>query len=271
MTSGSTRTLWHPRWLLALLALLTLTGCLDILEEIWIQADGSARVTIDIAVPKSLLDLLKAKEKEPFADLRAKAQAAEAELKKDPDVVKFEFREFDDGGQYHLIYELTVKDATKLGEVQSRAMARAAESRKGADAKDFGFHIERTSGGQYVFTQRLGEPKAGTEDGESPEDAVKSKLAQQMAQAMFANNYFTVRVHGPAILETNGRLNEQKDMVEWKYNLAALMGGAEKTELRAVVQAAPPYWLWAVVLGIPLAVLSLAVAAARRKRAHSAR
>jgi len=257
--------------MVALLALLTLTGCLDILEEIWIQADGSARVVVDLAVPKSLLALLKTKEPEPFADLREKVKAAEVELKKDPDVVKFEFRELDDGAQYHLIYDLTVRDATRLGELHKRAMTSAAESQKGAGSKGFGFRIERTGSGQYVFTQQLGELKAGPEQGEAPEDAMKSKLAQQMALAMFANNYFTVRVHGPLVTETNGRLNEQKDTVEWKHSLSALMGGAGKTELHAVVQAGPPLWLWPLVLGVPLLVLVLAVVGAQRKRSRSAR
>ncbi len=271
MASGSARTPWHPRWVVALLALLTLTGCLDILQEIWIQADGSARVVVDLAVPKQLLGLLKTQGPDPFAELREKVRATEAELKKDPDVVKFEFRELDDGAQYHLIYDLTVRDATRLGALQKQAMASAAESQQGAAEKGFGFHIERIGSGQYVFTQQLGELKAGPEQGESPEDAVKSKLAQQMALAMFANNYFTVRVHGPLVTETNGRLNEQKDTVEWKYSLAMLMGGAEKTELRAVVQAGPPLWLWPLVLGVPTLVLVLAVMAAQRKRSRSAR
>ncbi|MCP3141668.1 hypothetical protein [Pyxidicoccus xibeiensis] len=128
--------------------------------------------------------------------------------------------------------------------------------------------LER-SGGDHAFTQRFTPDKVatGARDGDATEQAPQ-ELAKGMMRALLVKNHITVRVHGPSIGETNGTVNEQKTTVEWKLPLAELVDGpAEGRELRAVVHGAEPLWLWLVVLGVPLVVLGLAIAAARRRRA----
>ncbi|QRN96377.1 hypothetical protein JRI60_46460 [Archangium violaceum] len=271
MASNSARSAPRLKWLLAPLVLLTLTGCFDLLQEIWILPDGSARAVFDVSLPKSLLDLARAKGTDPLEQLRAEVQATEAELKKDPDVTKFEFREYEQAGQQHFVYDLTVKDATRLGELQKRAMEHSASAKQGN--ANIAFRIERRGFGEYVFVQRLGEDQgqSGTPDSaRKPSRDPGEELGKSLAQALLGNHFLTVRVHGPLITETNGTLGEKKDTVEWKYALVDLADEQAKgTELRAVVQAGPPLWLWPVVLGVPLLVLGLAMmAAARRKRAR---
>ncbi|PTL79887.1 hypothetical protein [Vitiosangium sp. GDMCC 1.1324] len=272
MDSRSARPLPRLRWLLAPLALLSLTGCFDLLQELWILPDGSGRVVFDVGLPKSFLDLARARGKDPLEEMRAEARATEEDLKKDPDVTKFEFREYEQDGQQHLVYDLTVKDATRLGELQKRAMDRSTTAKQGK--AEFAFRIERRGLGEYVFVQQFGEPKEqpGTPNGtKNPAEQAARDFGTQMARALLGNHYYIVRVHGQSIPETNGTLNEKKDTVEWKYNLVDLANETSKgTELRAVVQAGPPLWLWPVVIGVPLLVLALAVMAARRQRARRA-
>jgi hypothetical protein len=272
MTSPTVRPPPRLRWLLAPLMLLSLTGCFDLLQELWILPDGSGRVVLDVALPKSFLDLARLQGKDPLEQLRADARATEAELKQDPDVTKFEFREYEENGQQHLVYDLTVRDATRLGELQKRAMERSATAKQGK--ADVGFHLERRGYGEYVFVQRFGpqknEPGSPASANEPSEQAAKD-FGSQMARALLGNHFFIVRVHGQLIPETNGTLNEKKDTVEWKYSLVDVVDAAGKgTELRAVVQAAPPLWLWPTVIGVPLLVVLLAVRAARRQRAQRA-
>ncbi|WP_375770247.1 hypothetical protein NR798_04955 [Archangium gephyra] len=275
MTSPTVRPPPRLRWLLAPLVLLTLTGCFDLLQEIWILPDGSGRVVFDIGLPKTFLDLARSQGKDPLAEMRADAQTTEAELKKDPDVTKFEFREYEENGQQHIVYDLTVRDATRLGELQKRAMdqsATAKQAKQGKGKTDLAFRIERRGFGEYVYVQSFGEPKNAPGSAGGQNDAseqVAKDFGTQMARALLGNHFYIVRVHGQTIPETNGTLNEKKDTVEWKYSLVDLVDAAGKgTELRAVVQAAPPLWLWPVVLGVPLLVLMLAVMAARRQRAR---
>lgn len=277
MSSHTVRPPPRPRWLLAPLLLLTLTGCFDLLQEVWLLPDGSGRVVLDVGLPKSLLDLARSQGKDPLDELRADARATEAELKKDPDVTKFEFREYEEGGQQHIVYDLTVRDATRLGELQKRAMemsSTAKQAQQGKEKADLAFRIERRGFGEYVFVQRFGEAKnaPGSQNGaKDPTEQAARDFGTQMARALLGNHFYVVRVHGQAVGETNGTLNDKKDTVEWKYSLVDLVDEAGKgTELRAVVQAGPPLWLWPVVLGVPLLVLVLAVMAARRQRARRA-
>ncbi|HYO72476.1 MAG TPA: hypothetical protein VEU33_41035 [Archangium sp.] len=273
MTSPTNRPAPRLRWLLAPLVLLTLTGCFDLLQEIWLLPDGSGRVVLDVGLPKSFLDLARTQGTDPLEGLRVDARAAEAELTKDPDVTKFEFREYEENGQQHLVYDLTVRDATRLGELQKRAMelsSTARQAKQGKSKADLTFRIERRGFGEYVFVQRFGEPKnaPGPQDGANDATERMAKdFGTQMARALLGNHFYVVRVHGQTIPETNGTLNEKKDTVEWKYSLVDLVDAAGNgAELRAVVQAAPPLWLWPVVLGVPLLMLALAVMAARRQR-----
>lgn len=271
------RPLPRLRWLLACCALLTLTGCFDLLQELWILPDGSGRVVFDVGLPKSFLDLARARGKDPLEELRVEARATEEDLKKDPDVTKFEFREYEQEGQQHLVYDLTVKDATRLGELQKRAMelsSTAKQAKQGKGKTDLTFQIESRGFGEYVFVQRFGEAKnapGSTNGASAPTEQAAKDFGMQMARALMGNHFYVVRVHGQTVSETNGTLNEKKDTVEWKYSLVDLLDEAGKGgELRAVVQAAPPLWLWPVVLGVPVLVLVLAVMAARRQRTRRA-
>lgn len=273
-----TRNTPRPRWLLASLALLslTLTGCFDLLEEIWLLPDGSARVVFDVGLPKPLLDVARVKGEDPLEQFRREAKATEEELKKDPDVKSFEFRDYEEGEQHHLVYDLTVTDATRLNELHQRALERMNSSGQQQKKEGLNFRIERQGLlGKYVFVQQLGEPKEATSGDDAPKPpslgGAMKDFGKQMAQAMLGDHHFIVRVHGLAIEETNGTLNEKKDTVEWKHTLVDLAEpSGEGTEMRAVVQAGLPLWVWPVLLGLPLLVLWLAMSAARRKRRSSA-
>jgi hypothetical protein len=263
----------RPPWLLATLALLTLTGCFDLVQEVWINPDGSARVVLDLAIPKGLMALGETRGGKSLLDqVREEQEAAREKVGKDPNVEKLEQRTYEEGDKVHLVHDLTVRDATKLPELYRQLADDAARERKGSPGH-WDFRIER-DGGDYVFTQRFAPDKAAApvKDREDPAELAAKEIAKGMAKALFANNHVTVRVHGPGIGETNGTMNEKKDTVEWKVPLAELVDApAEGREFRAVVHGGEPLWLWPVVIGVPLAVLGLAISAARRKRAASAR
>lgn len=255
----------RPPWLLATLALLTLTGCFDLVQEVWFNPDGSARVVLDIALPKSLDSLAKLTGgKDLKALIEEERQQARAAVAQDPNVVELVLRQYEEGEQLHLVQELTVRDATKLPELFRKVHESTAERREGQGTWDF--RIER-SGGDYVFTQRFVPDAAlAGADGDLAERAGQA-LAKELAKSLLAKHHVTVRVHGPGIGETNGTVNEKKDTVEWRRGLADLLDApAQGLEFRAVVHAGEPLWLWPVVIGIPLAALGLAIAAARRRR-----
>lgn len=272
MAPASPRSTSRLRLLLALLPLFTLTGCFDVLEELWLNPDGSARLVVDLGVPRSLSGLSQlAGGKDLLAQVREKQEATEAEVRQDPNVTELVSRTYEKDDQVHLVYEVSVKDATKLPDTYRKIFQKAAQ-REQATPVDWDFRLER-DGGDYVFVRRFAPAgadaaKATDSDAEDPAQKAAREVAKGLAKAMFVNTHFTVIVHGPGILETNGTVNEKKDTVQWKVPFSELMDPpAAGRELRAVVSGGEPLWLWPVVLGVPLAVLGLAIAAARRKRA----
>ncbi len=255
--------------MLATLSLLTLTGCFDVVQELWIHPDGSARVVVDIGLPKSLGVLAQAAGGKSLVDqIHEQRKAAQESVGKDPNVTELVLRQYDEGEQLHLVHELTVKDATKLPELYRKVMEDTASERKEGPGT-WDFRIER-DGGDYVVTQRFvpGLAGAGSATGSKDQTELAAKeIAKGMTRALLANNHITLRVHGPGIGETNGTVNEKKDTVEWKLALSELLDApAEGREFRAVVHGGEPLWLWPVVLGVPLAMLGLAIAAARKRR-----
>lgn len=246
----------------------TLTGCFDLLQEIWVAPDGSARMVLDVSLPKGVLQLAG---RDPFIKMREDAKKTEEDLKKDPSVKKFEFRDYEEGDVHHLVYELEVTDATKLGDLQKRATADAAKDAKKGPGDSMTFHFEKGAGGKLLFVQRLGKGGAAGADAgaeESGADQAAKQFGKQMAMAMFAGHYVTVRVHGPAIADTNGTLNDKKDTAEWKIPVAELMSeDAPPHELRAEINVGAPIWVWGLFIGVPALLLMLAIAAMKRRRA----
>lgn len=266
MREGSWRAVRVSVWVLCVVAVTSLSGCFDLLQEIWVAADGSARLRLEVALPKSVLHLAG---QGALTKLREDAKKTGAELKDDPVVKAFSFKDHVEGDVQHLVYELEVTDATKLGALQQRVWASAANEKEG---EGMTFRFEKGTGGALRFVQRVGKDAqradggAGAEPG-SVADRAARELGRKMAGAMFEGRFVTVRVHGPAIGETNGALNEKKDTVEWRLPMAELMSdGAPLQELRAEIETGAPLWVWGLFLGIPALLLLLSISAMKRRR-----
>ncbi|NVJ03683.1 hypothetical protein HUW63_00275 [Myxococcus sp. AM001] len=274
MSPGSPSTLLRPTLLLAALSLF-LTGCFNVEQDLWIEPGGSARLVVDMGMPKSLTALARlGGDSNAKEALLAKAREAEQALRQDPEVSQVMLRDYEKDGQVHVVYDVTVKDVTRLPELYRRAADQHGKGQPSSPKDAWDVRIER-QGGDYVYTQRFNPEKAFAAPpgiGDDAAEQAAQELAKGMVKAMLVNNRLTLRIHGPGIGETNGTVNAQKDTVEWKLNLAELMDApAEGRELRAVIHGGEPLWLWPAVLGVPLAVLLLTVAAARRRRGVATR
>ncbi|AKQ63645.1 hypothetical protein A176_000557 [Myxococcus hansupus] len=273
MLPGSPRS---PLLLTALsLLLLSATGCFDVQQDLWIEPGGSARLVVDVSIPQARMDLREIRGSlSPRQLLFVAAGDIEKALREAPEVAQVMLRDYEKEGRDHLVYDVTVKDVTRLPDLYRRT----AEQNKHVPWQPRGvwdFGIER-QGGQYVFTQRfnidklLDRPRAPGNEAVDP--AAAQAFAKGFLRATLGNNRLTLRIHGPSIGETNGTVNEKKDTVEWKLNLAELMDApAEGREFRAVIHDSAPLWLWPVVLGVPVAVLLLTLSAARNRRRAAAR
>lgn len=228
---------------LAFVSLLFLAGCIEVSQEIWINADGSGRLKMDIGFSEALLSFAQQAEKNPLNEFRTQAAQKQEELKKDPNVKNVTFSERKESGTQFFTYDVEVRDVTKIAAVQKAVApgdmpgAAAGEGAPGAPkAEDF--HIEKLPSGNVSFRLKMESPGGmGGEEGASPE---QDQMAKAMMASMFGDKAITVKVHGPRIVTTNGKLDAAKTTAEWRIPLVELASAKKGTvtEMTAEVELA---------------------------------
>ena len=103
--------------------------------------------------------------------------------------------------------------------------------------------IDKLPDGDYTFRMSL--ERGQKKPAPNPQ---MDRLAEQMAERMFAGRFWTVTLHAPKIAETNGQVNATSNLVEWKIPMTQI--ASEKTpykELTARVEmpsiVSPQRWL----------------------------
>jgi len=167
-------------------ALALCSGCFDLVQEIWLEAGGGGRLRLEISVPKSLLSMGRLGGEDLLLSTREDAANAKAELARDPDIRRFDYRAVEEGGVFKLIYEVEANDASKLPAAQARALSvlarKAGRGGSGARQAPVDFTVERRFGLGMDFTGVLagGAGEKDTVDREEP----GAELGKAMAEAM---------------------------------------------------------------------------------------
>ncbi|HVE82295.1 MAG TPA: hypothetical protein VND93_05585 [Myxococcales bacterium] len=221
------------RWLLAGASLLLCSGCFDVVEEIWLEAGGGGRLRLEISLPKSLLSMGRLGGEDLLVSVREDAANAKAELARDPDIRRFDYRTEEKPGVFNLVYEVEANDAAKLQAAQARALSvlasRAGKGRGGMRQSPVDFSVARRFGLGFDFQGALG---GGSEKEDGKADP-GDDIGKAMAGAMLGGHAITVRLHAPFILSTNGAMDPTRTTAEWKVPLTALMEPGFKQELTA--------------------------------------
>ncbi len=188
----------------AAFAALTLSSCITINQEMWINADGSGRTVSEMIVAKETIEAMKG-----FA-----AQAGEAgedpfdtaaqkkKLEADPNVKSVKFEEKAVGDKIHFIYDVEIKDVTV-------PLEDADNNPFGGDA---GFEITKLDNGNFQVKADIA----------SPEDQVADKEARAFMEPLFGDAAMTFRLHGP-LEKHNGELDG--DVAVWSMKLIDLATG----------------------------------------------
>ena len=252
-------------------------GCFEILEEVWINNDGSGRIKIDIGISEAMMSMgTSDSSANTFADLDKDFQKTKEEVEKNPKIKRVDFKQYSDGGMKHFAFDVEVRDLSALNDFQKivyssekKDTAKEASAEQGMPLENSELTIEKQNG-KIVFVRRIGQ-KPATEDtstsaeGDSAGKAFED-MGKAMAGAMFGNFSYTVRLHADNISSTNGKLDDQKKTVEWKIPLGELMTGKHR-ELRAeIVPAGGNMVMWIVAALVILGVVVGVVTMMRRKK-----
>ena len=203
-------------------ATMLLVSCFSFEQDIWINKDGSGRALIDMGMSKQMLEMAKgfgdaAGEGEDPFDIAAQKKKIEA----DPNVTSVKVTEKDAGDMKHFIYDVEIKDMTKMGDIQKGILEDGPAN--GGDGPDNDFKIEKLPNGNYKIAGKI----AGEEGAEAPDEA-----ALGIMKPMFGDNAFTIRVHGPPV-KHNGKL--EGDTAVWSLKLIDMATGG-KLDIEAEVK-----------------------------------
>jgi hypothetical protein len=198
--------------LIAFLVLVSLAGCFDVTEEIWVNPDGSARSLRTIKVAASRLPGESTAGK--VARLKQGIDAADAFFaNNETAVTHYDATVKTDGADIVFVEDISVKDALALRSSQSGAAQLVERGSNDSLDRLLNYELEKSrSGGDLSFRFQL-----------KPDASSSAPIASQaLADAGYASRHVVVRLHGP-ILESNGTIDSSATTAEWTTTLADIV------------------------------------------------
>ncbi|MFP6872998.1 MAG: hypothetical protein VCA55_05750, partial [Verrucomicrobiales bacterium] len=187
---------------------LLLTSCIDVKQDIWINADGSGRLILDMGISKQALEMLNSLSQLGGEDagegnpLTQDPEKTASDLRKSEYVTDVKWAEKEDEKYKRQIYTVEISDITRIGEIMeenplSSSLQELAGDNAIAAAEGDEFSIEKTASGTYKLS--------AVSKGQQQED--QDPIQALMMKQMFGDAKLTVRVHAPAISH-NGEKQE---------------------------------------------------------------
>lgn len=246
-------------WLTLCLACLTLAGCIDVTEDIWLDESGHCRLEITTAIPEALLT------PDNKNKVETEVRAARERLRDyavDQLGARVSLRDFtqDRKRYYTFIANLDSPEATAaLLNHYHHVPADAAAAQAARPAT----HVTRFSQpyrGTLHFEKRL----TGATPGADETPQMRALLA-----SLFRDNHVTITLHAPAITRANGEISPDRNSVTWTIPISRLI---EEPGFAISLSADLPYrpirWLW--WLGGALVAGLIVILIMRRKPRGSA-
>jgi len=210
-----------------LFLLVFLSGCIEYTEEIWVNDDGSGTLELDLGMSEMLMQMGDDEGAGgPFGDLREKFGQMEEDASRDPNLKSISFNEYTENAMAHVVIRMELLDITKIGDLPEQMVLEEESQEEDKPAPEMEVTITRNSSGNYAFSQILQIiPPPKDEDDEPATEG--EDFGRSMIVAMFADKYFTVILHGPEILFTNGEISSDQTTSTWQIPFADLVEGKE--------------------------------------------
>ncbi|MFC1576045.1 hypothetical protein ACFL3J_00075 [Candidatus Omnitrophota bacterium] len=226
-------------------AILFLTGCIEVTEEVWVNPDGSGRFRFDIAVlseeiPEeeglNHLESLGRFRQKMFVDLETKKQ----KLEKLEFVESVEISKTYNDTKDHYVYNIHVSDIYKINDV-----FREIYDGLISDELVWKIDIKRRWNGDILFTQTFTNNESLEAMKASPEDVVPLEPGSGTSD----KRCYTIIIRSPRIVTSNGKISAKGTEAEWKIPFDELdEADLYRAEFTAVVKGQSPTLLFAILL-----------------------
>lgn len=215
----------RKKWLaiLSLFIVLTLSGCLEISQEIWHNPDGSGRVVIEMILSEEMLSFMdigggpEANREEILRELDISPEEISAD---DPNVRSASVDSYYDPDQakFHIVMDIELYDLVKGLPVD-----------EDTDMVGLEFQITDNNDGTYRFSQTA---NMDSEMGDGELD----QASFAMIEAFMAGDMYTLKLHVEELIEAEpNAVYDQKDKVlVWEIPMVDMMTGSAPSEFWAV-------------------------------------
>lgn len=263
------------RLLVVLLIVLSFlfTGCFELLEEIWINSDGSGRMRVDFGIPEAMLSMGGEEGMDdPFADIEQKFQETKASVEKNPKVKRIDLTQQSDGTLKHIVLDIEVTDYSELQDLPKLLYAEddTAKSSQETALEKSELRITKENDGKIIVSRYFGGVRS--KESSAPEDTASDPFAQMgeaMAGAMFGNNHYTVKVYADNIVSSTGKLSDDKKTAEWKIPIGSLiMGTMKQKEFRAEILPPSSNMMMYIIGGVLLLGILIGLVASMKKKTN---
>jgi len=193
---------------LLLFCILPLTGCIRVNEEIWINQDNSGKLLISIGVSEQLLALAQNNNSQGNIIDKIPGEINQNLSPSNPFIKNINIQDEIKDGYKYKTYTADITDLEKFFQT----------------GENNTYSISEMDNGDLLFKQTI--PKVDNVAPNSPND-----LGTNLAKAAFAGDYFKVIIHVNDVVNTNGTLNSDKNIVEWDIPILDLANSTTSTEL----------------------------------------
>ncbi len=223
------------RSLIPLFCVLTLSGCLDVQQEVWINPDGSGKLRFDLGLSKEDTELGEG-DLTSISDIAGSFRELGRQLNSDPRLSYSPvMEEYSDDDFDRIAIEVVVRDWRDLPAINHLILERepGIEPFESSANQMLLFSLHEAEDGNIFFRQ----PSIGTFS-ESAEPAAaegKETFLERSGRAFFGSildeGGVVVTLHSIMISRTNGTWQPDKSSVRWKYSIGDMVDG--KVEINA--------------------------------------
>ena len=218
------------RSLIPLFCALTLSGCLDVQQEVWINPDGSGKLRFDLGLSRAFIELDEG-ESTGVSDLAVSFRELGRELNRDPRL-KYSpvLEEYSDDDFDRIALEVVVKDWRDLPAINQLILERKSgeETFESQDNQVLLFSLHETEDGNIFFRQ----PAIGTfSDSDEPSAVEGEETLLERAGRAFLGSFMNEGGVVVTLHSTNGTWQPDKASVRWKFSLEDMIDG--KVEIDA--------------------------------------
>ena len=202
--------------ILLLVFSLALTGCANIREEIWIEADYTGKVTLEMSVSEALITAANALDSTLGTTLDPRSKA-DQDFGNNQFVQNYTFQDYSDGTNHYYTTTFDVVDFKAFLETLNNEL--------------LDISLGELENGNLGYSQKLAY-STGLEEFTSSSEILKKAFEAAKASAMKSTTW-QVTLHLPNVITTNGTQSENVEGILWSYPMSAVASANPPLELTA--------------------------------------